>query len=163
MKKIILTIAFTFISIVTFSQTKVGLQFNYGTETEFGIGVNAAFNVTDEIAISPSINYFVGKSITGTGFFVKNVSTSFIDINADGHYNFKIQEGFSVYPLVGLNIAMGTISYGVFGNSKTFFGANLGGGLNYNFSKKISGVFETKYVAREVGQAVFTLGAFYNF
>lgn len=165
MKKIILTIVFTFIAIATFSQTKVGLQVNYATKIEFGVGAKASFSITDKIDIAPSFNYYFGPSSdSSTGLFRSSVSTSFFAINADGHYNFEIDDKLTVYPLAGINLSFFSVSVGGFGSASTSsFGLNLGGGLDYGFSEKLSGIFELKFIANSYSQAVFSAGVLYNF
>lgn len=142
-----------------FSQISVGAQFVYGTDAEIGAGVKASFKITDAIKVSPSINYYFGESVAG-------VSSSSVGFNADGHYVFDIGNGLSFYPLAGLNVTLSRVSGNRFFRnntvSNTEIGVNVGGGVNYNFTEKLTGVFETKYVVGNYDQAVFSAGVLFN-
>lgn len=56
----------------------IGGNLSYGTEIEsVGIGLKYQYNITDQIRIEPSMNYFF-----------KNDGLSMFDINANIHYLF---------------------------------------------------------------------------
>ncbi|SNR15071.1 outer membrane beta-barrel protein [Tenacibaculum jejuense] len=155
MKKLTFTFLFMMISIAMFSQTKVGIQAAYGTSAEFGIGAKATFRITDKFHASPSFNYFFGESTQGA-------SSSLIGINADAHYVLSQKDGLSLYPLAGLNVTRSSASAFGFSASVTEIGFNVGGGLNYNLSSSLTGVFEAKYVLSAFDQALFSIGVMYN-
>ncbi|OSY88943.1 hypothetical protein WH52_04570 [Tenacibaculum holothuriorum] len=158
MKKLTFTVLFLILSATAFSQTKLGAQLVYGTNTEFGAGAKAIFSITDKINLSPSINYYFGKSAAGVA------STSFFEVNADAHYSFESDDKLTFYPLVGLNYTRSKASVSVLGvsASTSSFGVNLGGGLNYDLSSSITGLIEAKYVLGNLDQAVFTAGVLFN-
>lgn len=155
MKKLLLTILFFAISIAMFSQTKIGIQAAYGTNTEFGVGAKASFKITENIYASPSFNYFFGEGTQG-------VSSSILGFNADGHYIFPSKDGLLFYPLAGLNFTRASVSVLGISASTTEIGFNVGGGLNYDLSSSLTGVFEAKYVLSAFDQAAFNLGILYN-
>ena len=67
----------------------IGGNLSYGTEIEsVGIGLKYQYNITDQIRIEPSMNYFF-----------KNDGLSMFDINANIHYLFPIASNISLYPL----------------------------------------------------------------
>ena len=69
----------------------IGGNLSYGTEIEsVGIGLKYQYNITDQIRIEPSMNYFF-----------KNDGLSMFDINANIHYLFPIASNISLYPLAG--------------------------------------------------------------
>lgn len=159
MKKTVLIIAFLLVSLCGFTQTKIGAQLSYGTETELGVGAKGSFKITDEIHASPSINYFFGESAKGISSFV-------LSVNLDGHYLFPIDKAMAFYPLAGLNFTRVSATVSSLGVSETVsknkFGLNLGGGFNYEFTPSIVGVAEIKYVVSEFDQAVFSVGAMFK-
>lgn len=155
MRKIKLTILFLAISTAAFCQTKLGAQAVYGANSEFGVGAKVIFKMSDAINISPSINYFFGKSVTGA-------SSSVMGFNVDGHYTVDGGDGLVFYPLAGLNATRYSISVLGRSASNTKFGFNLGGGLNYNFSSSLTGILEGKYVIGTYNQAVFSAGILFN-
>ncbi len=155
MKKLTFTLLFIVLSITMYSQTKVGLQAAYGTNSEFGIGAKASFRITDKFFASPSFNYYFGESVQGA-------SSSIIGINADAHYIFPGKNGLSFYPLGGLNFTRSSVSALGFSASTTEIGFNVGGGLNYDLSSSLTGVFEAKYILSAFDQAVFNIGVLYN-
>lgn len=66
----------------------IGGNLSYGTEIEsVGIGLKYQYNITDQIRIEPSMNYFF-----------KNDGLSMFDINANIHYLFPIASNISLYP-----------------------------------------------------------------
>lgn len=70
---------------------KLLVEICYGTEIEsVGIGLKYQYNITDQIRIEPSMNYFF-----------KNDGLSMFDINANIHYLFPIASNISLYPLAG--------------------------------------------------------------
>lgn len=156
MKNLTFTILFMIVSTAMFSQTKVGLQAAYGTNSEIGIGAKASFRISDKFRASPSFNYFFGESVQGA-------SSSVIGINADAHYILSDKDGLSFYPLAGLNLTRSSATVLGISASVTEIGFNVGGGLNYDLSSSLTGVFETKYILSAFDQAVFSIGLLYNF
>ena len=115
----------------------IGGNLSYGTEIEsVGIGLKYQYNITDQIRIEPSMNYFF-----------KNDGLSMFDINANIHYLFPIASNVSLYPL-----------------SDGKFGVNLGAGMEFDLDKSWSLNFDIKYqLISDLDQAVFNLGVAYNF
>lgn len=160
MRKSVLTTVFALISLCSFAQIKLGPQIVYGTEMEFGVGAKASFKVTDEIHISPNINYFFGKKVAGVA------SYSAFTINADGHYLFPMEKGIVLYPLAGVNFTRSTATVSFLGKTHSAsaqkLGLNIGGGVNYEFTPSIIGVAEVKYVISKFDQAVFSVGTMFK-
>jgi opacity protein-like surface antigen len=155
MKKLTFTFLFIVATTVMYSQTKIGLQAAYGTNTDFGIGAKASFGISDKFLASPSINYFFGESAQGA-------STSVLGINADAHYIASDKNGLSLYPLAGINFTRSSATVFGMSASSTEIGFNVGGGLNYELSSSLTGVFEAKYVLSAFDQAIFSVGVLYN-
>jgi hypothetical protein len=60
-----------------------------------------------------------------------------LEANMDVHYSFFSNFGFNAYGLGGVNIG-------------PTFGANVGAGLMYNFTERIGGFWESKYIIRSI-------------
>lgn len=133
-----------------------GVHLTYGTEiSSLGLGVKYQYNITDNIRLEPSINYFFEKD--GIDMF---------DFNATAHYLFPVQDNLRFYPLAGLTFAHWSADLGVDGaeitNSK--FGVNLGGGAEYDITNELMINFEVKYqFVSDLDQAIFSLGIAYMF
>jgi len=139
--KIILVIAVILLFSITKTQaqTKVGAGFMVNSGLN-AIEAKANFSLTEQIDISPSIDYFLG-----TKDF-----TAFM-ISADGHYNFDAGDSFKLYPLVGLNYFV-VSGNGYTGTSN--IGLTVGGGANYSISDKMSLFGEVKYIRSATGLSI---------
>ena len=143
-----------------------GGGFCFGTEIErLGINFKGIYEITEKIHGSPSFTYFFTKK--------EDIGTSELkwylwELNFDGHYVFPLSDEFSAYGLAGLNITHlktkweGDTYGGIFDNSDTDIGLNIGGGATYNFTGSLSGFGEIKYVISNYDQAVFTFGVLYH-
>ena len=137
----------------------IGGNLSYGTEIEsVGIGLKYQYNITDQIRIEPSMNYFF-----------KNDGLSMFDINANIHYLFPIASNISLYPLAGFTYTNWHLDLGKAGDydvsgSDGKFGVNLGAGMEFDLDKNWSLNFDIKYqLISDLDQAVFNLGVAYNF
>lgn len=104
-----------------------GLAIGGGTAIE----AKADFEVSDQISISPSLDYYL---IDG--------DYSVFGINADGHYNFDVNDDFTAYPLLGFNYLV------ISGNGYSYssgIGINVGGGATYKISDSMKLYGELKY------------------
>ena len=163
MKKLILMICMFFACMgVGFAQQgiqSVGVHLSYGTEIEnVGLGIKYQYNLTNAIRFEPSMEYF----------FKKN-NVDMYDINMNVHYIFPIQNQVRVYPLAGLtythwSLDMGEIEGIDVNANKSKFGANLGGGIEFDIANNWMVNFEAKYqLISDFDQAVFNIGLAYMF
>ena len=134
-----------------------GVHLSYGTEIEsFGIGVKYQYNITNNIRLEPSMNYF----------FENNGIDQF-DINTNAHYLFPMASNVRVYPLAGLTFARWSFPQligGKFSNDATRLGINIGGGAEMDITDKLMLNFELKYqLVNDFDQAIFNLGIAYMF
>ncbi|MDE1208276.1 outer membrane beta-barrel protein [Tenacibaculum larymnensis] len=158
MRKNVFTTLALLIAVVSFSQTKVGAGVVYGSESDLGLGVKASFDISEKLKVSPSMSYFFTESIP-------ELSTTMMSFDADAHYFFKLKEKFSVYPLIGINLFYTSVSSSLnsaYSVSSTDFGINLGGGLNYTISNKVTGFSEIKAMLNNGNQIVFSAGVMYS-
>lgn len=133
-----------------------GVHLSYGTEiSSIGLGVKYQYNITDNIRLEPSINYFF-----------ENDGADMFDINATAHYLFPMASNVRLYPLAGLTFARWGWDLGNDGAevTKSKFGVNLGGGAEFDISKEFMLNFEVKYqLVSDFDQAIFSLGIAYMF
>lgn len=150
----------------TKAQTAVGGGLGYNEKISGpGVTLKAVFNITDNIAISPSASYFFGSQLYG---YQRNLLAG--DLNA--HYYFNIIESkLNVYPVVGANFSSyktGNSYYDVYYDYETekitdnAFGANIGAGATWNFSEKLKVYLEPKYVVSDFSQVVINAGVLLN-
>jgi outer membrane scaffolding protein for murein synthesis (MipA/OmpV family) len=131
MKKVLVVLVAVFGFSTMQAQMDVGAGVSIGGGT--AIEAKANFAVSDQISISPSVDYYLIDSA---------YSYTMFGINVDGHYNFEVGDGFVAYPLVGLNYLM------ISGDGFTFasgVGINVGGGATYEISDSMKLYGELKY------------------
>lgn len=166
MKKIIVTlcfVCFTSLFIQSQNDTRIGVQFGYGSEIEsFGIGVNAEFPIIENLTIAPGFMYFFPKDQE----FIK---TTIFEVNGNANYYFVETESLSFYGLGGINytsvkVEMEDFGFGL-GNvsgSDGKIGLNLGAGTNFNIGKNWMPFAELKYVLSDFDQLVLLAGVKFN-
>ncbi|MFD2696853.1 outer membrane protein [Mesonia sediminis] len=149
-------------SLLAQKNTKIGAFMAYGSEIEnLGLGLNAEFDLTEKLALSPSFIYYLPKDEYG-------FKANWWELNADAHYYFLQEEQINVYGLGGLNYSHIKVSYenawgygGDYSASDGRFGLNLGGGINFNLNEKWLPFAEIKYVLIDDGQLVLGAGIKY--
>ena len=151
MKKIFLLIALISLSIGAFSQSgskSVLVKAGYQTDYErFGLGVEGRYTITDNLRLAPDLTfYFPNNHLTG------------LDFNANIHYVFPIQSGFSLYPLAGIAMVNNRLSVGGYSDSATDFGVNIGAGGSYDIGNNAYLNLEFKYSFQDVDNAGIMLG-----
>ncbi len=121
-----------------------------------GVTLKAEFNITNEIAVSPSASYFFGRRIG-------SYRSSAIAADCNAHYFFDVIESkLKIYPVLGVN-------YTSYKSAITFFsvyneisdnaiGGNLGAGARWAFSEKLSAYLEPKYIIGDYNQVVINAG-----
>ena len=133
-----------------------GVNLNYGTEiSSIGLGVKYQYNITNNIRLEPSINYFF-----------ENDGVDMFDINATAHYLFPMASNIRLYPLAGLTYARWAADFGTDGAEITHskFGLNLGGGAEFDITDELMMNFELKYqCVSDFNQAIFSIGLAYMF
>jgi len=127
-----------------------------------GITLKGAFDLTENIAVSPSASYFFGSSLFG---FNRNLIA--IDVNA--HYYFDIiEEELKVYPVAGLNFSryktglsdiLGANTGNITANA---FGVNIGAGATYKFTDRLKVYLEPKFIISNYSQIVINAGVLFN-
>jgi len=160
MKKFVVLIGMMFFLMNnTFAQKgikAVGAHVGYGFEIEsIGLGLKFQYNVTDNIRLEPSMNYFF-----------KNDGINQFDVNANAHYLFPIASNVRVYPLAGLTFARWNLDYEIeeFSTDVSRLGVNLGGGAEMDITDNLFINCELKYqFVSDFDQTVFNIGIAYMF
>lgn len=132
-----------------------GVNLSYGTEIEsIGIGVKYQYNLTDNIRLEPSFNYFF-----------ENKGVDMFDINANVHYLFPMASNIRVYPSAGLTYAKWSADAGHgWEVSTSKFGLNLGGGAEFDISDNLMMNVELRYqLVSDFDQSLIHIGIAYMF
>ncbi|MBF0648328.1 MULTISPECIES: outer membrane beta-barrel protein [Dysgonomonas] len=151
MKKLLLVLVLAGLSIGAFSQSgsksvlvKAGYQSDY---ERFGLGVEGRYSITNNLRLAPDFTfYFPNNHLTG------------LDFNANIHYVFPIQSGFSLYPLAGVAMVNNRLSIGGYSDSSTDFGVNIGAGGSFDIGNNGYLNVEFKYSFQDVDNANIMLG-----
>ena len=154
-KMAILAIAAVTMSVAVNAQTKGdmaaggNLVIGMGDEfTNVGIGAKFQYNILDPLRLEGSFTFFLPKSEYG-------VKQSMWDLSVNAHYLFPVADQITVYPLAGLGIlgVKAKADLGDFGTisaSDSFFGFNIGGGVDFKLSETIILNAEMKYKIGDV-------------
>ena len=102
--------------------------------TNIGIGAKFQYNVTDPIRLEGSFTYFLEKD-----------HVSMWDLSVNGHYLFPVADQITVYPLAGLCILGVKVSGWGGSASDSDIAFNLGGGIDYKLTDKLTLNAEAKY------------------
>lgn len=151
MKKLLLIIAF--VAAVMSANAQIGdksVLVKAGYETDFkrfGVGAEGRYFLTENIRLAPDVIFF----------FPKDHNTG-LDINVNAHYVFPLQDGLSVYPLAGVQMANNRFSYEGFTDSSTKFGFNIGVGFDYNLSDVNYVNAQFQYTFNDWDYALFSIG-----
>ena len=134
MKKLMILISMMFFIMSSASAQKgiqaFGVNLGYGSEIESAsIGVKYQYNITNNIRLEPSANYFFEKR--GVDMF---------DFNANAHYLIPTENNIRLYPLAGLTFTRWDL-----GKVANRLGLNIGGGAEFDVSDNLFVNMELKY------------------
>lgn len=147
MKKIFLMAMMCVITTSAFAQIK-SLEVKGNLRGDFGIGAGLTMPVLEKIDFAPSFNYYFTD---GTVF----------TLDGDFHYNFDLDQNWTLYPLVGLSWFHASAEIG---DDYNKLGINLGGGARYNINSQWAAFVEAKYQwVNDFDDSFFTLGVSYKF
>lgn len=147
----------------------VGINGLYGTQIKsFAVGAKVQYDITSHFRAEDAFNYFFKKD--GVSMWENNVNV---------HYLFYLGEKFRIYPLAGFTIVGTKIDTksavpaelqqyigdaGKSSGSNTYFGGNVGAGIEYLITPHLAVGVEGKYsIVKDVDQGVFGLGVTYKF
>lgn len=136
----------------------LGASLNYGTDIKsLGIGIRYDYMISNSFRLTPNAT-----------FWIKNDDLSSWDINVDIQYLIPLAERFKIYPLAGFTVSHwkydGDHDLGHDKWNDTYFGANLGAGIEYDVAPNWLVNFDLKYrIIKDHGQLVLGLGFAYRF
>lgn len=187
MKKVILSLSIAILMAAVMpamaqqGAMKLGPQLGYGFDAKtLGVGAKFTYSLSDQIRLNPGFMYFLPKSeemtytdidpITGQLIYeTETIKTTWWELNLDGNYMFGDEDELCFYGLAGLNVTGVSVSYEATGEldfdlsaSTTEVGINLGGGVQYPFTDKMSGFAELKYTAASTDQLGFAAGLLFS-
>ena len=120
--------------------------------TLFGIGAKYQRFATETFRIEASFSYFIPRTDRidiGWGIPPIEMSITLWDLSANAHFLVPLSDNVVWYPLVGLcvsGIGGGMSIGGIGGNdSETYFGINLGTGMDFQLSETLTLNVETKF------------------
>lgn len=126
------------------AQVYGGVQANYGSETDFGLGARMLANLED-------VNLeFVGSF----DLYFPDGPSDFWEINGNVFYHFHLPESPSILPYIGGGLNVGHVSNGA---DNTEAGLNLGGGVRFPL-ENVSPFIEARTVVSDFDQSVLTFG-----
>lgn len=147
MKKIILMAVMCVMTVSAMAQIK-SIDVKGNLRGDFGLGVGITMPLQENIDFSPNFNYYFTE---GTIF----------TIDADFHYNFNLDQNWTVYPLIGL---LWFHSAPEIGEDYNKIGANIGGGARYHIDSQWAVFSEAKYQwVSDFDETFFSLGVSYKF
>lgn len=139
-------------------ESALGINLNYGNDTNVGLGVKYRYNLSDHIRIEPAFNYYF-----------KHDYASMWDLNANFHYLCPVAENITVYPLAGLGYANATAHLKDLGEgwenvSDGKITVNLGAGADFQVSSSVKLNLELKYqIVDSYNQLVLSAGVIFAF
>lgn len=127
----------------TEAQANFGVQGNWGSETDFGVGGRILLNI-------PNVNL----EAAGTVDIYFPDQGDFWEVNGNIFYHFHLPDSPSVLPYLGAGLNVGTVSNGA---SNTEFGLNIGGGVRFP-TGTMAPFVEGRGVISDFDQFVVTAG-----
>ena len=138
-------------------ESSLGVNLNYGNDTNIGLGVKYRYGITDQLRIEPAFNYYF-----------KHDYASMWDLGANLHYVFPVADVVSLYPLGGLSYARSKayLSDLNLGDdvSDGKIAVNLGGGVDFKVASNVVVNLELKYqIVEDYNQLVVSAGVSFAF
>lgn len=137
-------------------ESALGVNLNYGNDTNFGLGVKYRYNLSDHVRIEPAFNYYF-----------EHDNVSMWDLNANFHYLCPVAENVTVYPLAGIGYANATAhlkDWGLDNESDGKITVNLGAGADFQVSSSVKLNLELKYqIIDDFNQLVLSAGVVFAF
>lgn len=138
-------------------ESALGVNLNYGNDTNFGLGVKYRYNFTDNLRIEPAFDYYFKKDYA-----------SFWDIGANLHYVFPVADQIGIYPLGGLSYLHMKAHLSDLGLDEDYsngkIAVNLGAGADFKIATNVSINLELKYmIVEDTNQLVVSAGVAFAF
>ena len=149
MKKVLFVFCMMLISASSFAQAgkmTLGFQGNYMLDSpnNFGLGANVGYEIIDNLRGVAEFNYFLKKD-----------HVSYWNVEANVEYLFRLGDAFTIYPLAGIDFLGCSVEDG---GSDSKMGLNLGAGVEYALSDKLSLKAEYNYKTQYDGWSLLKFG-----
>ena len=148
MKKLFIVMCMMLVSATSFAQKG---------ELELGIHGNFMIDTPHNLGIGANVGYMLTNNIRGVGefnYFMKKDGVSYWNLEANAEYLFHVGDGFTLYPLVGLDF----LGESWDGGSDTRLGLNLGAGLEYEITSNLRLKGEFNYKTQGSGWSLLKFG-----
>lgn len=171
MRKIFISLCIALLtSVYSYAQqgtTAAGVYGAFGSEnSNFGIGAKVQYSILDNLRAEASFDYFFKKD------YLTNMNAS---LNL--HYLILVSDKFRVYPLAGISYVNWSFDTDGFiddftraydddddDDSESKIGFNLGAGVEYDLTDKLSIFAEGRYqFVSDFDQAIIGVGLSYKF
>lgn len=129
------------------AQLAVGVQGNWGSEADFGVGARALLNLGNTNL----------EAVGSADLFFPDNDVDWWDFNANLFYHFHLADSPSVLPYVGGGLNLARLSAN---GSATEAGVNLGGGIR--FPGNVTPFLEFRAVLSDADQFVVTGGLLFG-
>lgn len=115
----------------------------------FGLGAKFQYNITNPIRLEAAFDYWFPDG-----------GLSFVDLIANVHYQFRINNRFDLYPIAG--IGWGNMHHDDWNSSRFIF--NIGVGAEYDITSNLVADFEFKYqYVKDFQRLPIQIGLSYKF
>ncbi len=129
-------------------QTAFGVQGNWGSEADFGVGARVLANI-------PNVNL---EAVVSANIFFPDNDVDWLDFNANIFYHFHTP-GANVLPYLGGGLNVTRLSVSEFSTTET--GLNLGGGIRFP-RPGLTPFVEARAVLSDADQLVLTFGVLFG-
>lgn len=147
MKKILLMAVMCVMTMSAMAQIK-SFEVKGNLRGDFGLDAGFTMPVMENIDFAPNFNYYFADETVFT-------------LDADFHYNFELEQNWTVYPMVGL---LWFHAASEIGDDYNKIGVNLGVGARYDLDSRWGIFAEAKYQwVSDFDDSFFTLGVSYRF
>ena len=153
MKKVFFVICMMLMSVSTFAQQgkmTVGIHGDYMIDSpkNFGIGANVGYEVINNVRGVAEFNYLFKKDYV-----------SFWNVEVNAEYLFKLADsGFTLYPLVGIDLLGQSVDLGNTTASDSKLGLNHGAGVEYQLMESLALKAEFNYKTQGDGWSMLKFG-----
>ena len=113
-------------------------------------GIKVNYGIKDNVRTSASAAYFFKSEAT------------YFEVNADANYLIGEADGFSFYPLAGVNYFISSVSGGGITVTSSNVGFNLGAGIQLPLSEKMGFFAEAKYTLGNADKLMASAGIFFS-
>ena len=148
MKKFFIVMCMMLVSATSFAQKG---------EVEVGVHGGFILDSPNNLGLGVNVGYMLMKNVRGVAefnYFLKKDGVSYWNLEGNVEYLFRLNDEFTLYPLVGLDFLGSSWD----GGSDTRLGLNLGAGVEYNISSNLKLVGEFNYKTQGNGWSLLKAG-----